>query len=342
MVLLRSSPLCLVAAFAFAHGKPPRKPRVQAARDARRRPRRHGRRGPRRRHGTGAPSPAPTANPDAGRRLEAKTLDGGTRVFSFGEVEVEGRLRSPQIVYFLRRVRAEFAAGDLGHRAFMGELSDTRHTPSFHGGDRHRHGYRCRQSARVLRVAAVWGTTVVVDEEPDERRVVRCSVTSPSAAIPIPFDLDMSSAPVRAAAGGWEVDARASLAGMLKLRGRDEDPVAFGQSGAPIPIVPGDLRSPAVRAVRHLLPVHDAPRRPSTSAWAPGAPRRARALLERRAARGRPRAPARAHDAASHRQAARAHQPGRVRGALRSQARHRSKSRRRPRPRRRQGRRIAA
>ncbi len=75
-------------------------------------------------------APQPTANPDAGV-LEAKTLDGGTRVFKFGEVEIEGRLRSPQIVYFLRRVRAEFAAGDLGHRSFMGELSDTRHTPNF-------------------------------------------------------------------------------------------------------------------------------------------------------------------------------------------------------------------
>ena len=70
------------------------------------------------------------ANPDAGV-LEAKTLDGGTRVFRFGEMEVEGRLRSPQIVDFLRRVRAEFAAGDLGHRSFMGELSETRKTNAF-------------------------------------------------------------------------------------------------------------------------------------------------------------------------------------------------------------------
>jgi hypothetical protein len=70
------------------------------------------------------------ANPDAGV-LMAKTLDGGTRVFRFGELDVEGRLRSPQIVYFLRRVRAEFAAGDLGHRSFMGELSETRKSSAF-------------------------------------------------------------------------------------------------------------------------------------------------------------------------------------------------------------------
>jgi len=79
--------------------------------------------------GTG-PVETVKANVEAGV-LEAKTLDGGTRVFRFGEMEVEGRLRSPQIVYFLRRVRAEFAAGDLGHRSFMGELSETRKTSAF-------------------------------------------------------------------------------------------------------------------------------------------------------------------------------------------------------------------
>lgn len=77
----------------------------------------------------------PTAtSKDAGKGgepVESKTLDGGQRVFRFGEVEVEGRLKSPQIVYFLRRVRAEFAAGDLGHRSFMREMSETKNEPSF-------------------------------------------------------------------------------------------------------------------------------------------------------------------------------------------------------------------
>jgi hypothetical protein len=66
-----------------------------------------------------------------GAVVEQKTLDGGGKVFRFGEIEIEGRLKSPQLVYFLRRVRAEFAAGDLGHRTFMKELSDTRTDPSF-------------------------------------------------------------------------------------------------------------------------------------------------------------------------------------------------------------------
>lgn len=76
----------------------------------------------------------PSSSKDAGKggeAVEAKTLDGGQRVFRFGEVEVEGRLKSPQIVYFLRRVRAEFAAGDLGHRTFMRELSETKNEPAF-------------------------------------------------------------------------------------------------------------------------------------------------------------------------------------------------------------------
>jgi hypothetical protein len=71
---------------------------------------------------------------DAGKSAavaDQKSLDGGQRVFRFGEVEVEGRLKSPQIVYFLRRVRAEFAAGDLGHRSFMTELGETKNEPSF-------------------------------------------------------------------------------------------------------------------------------------------------------------------------------------------------------------------
>jgi hypothetical protein len=54
----------------------------------------------------------------------------GEKSYKFGEVEVEGRLKAPQILYFLRRVRAEFRAGLLGHRSFLPELSDTRRSPA--------------------------------------------------------------------------------------------------------------------------------------------------------------------------------------------------------------------
>jgi hypothetical protein len=79
-----------------------------------------------------APSVAPTATWDAGSVVEAKTVgDGGTHVFKFSELDIEGRLKSPQLVYFLRRVRAEFSAGELGHRSFMREMSETRKEGSF-------------------------------------------------------------------------------------------------------------------------------------------------------------------------------------------------------------------
>jgi hypothetical protein len=63
--------------------------------------------------------------------VEVEEGDEGVKTYKFGPVEVEGRLKSPQILYFLRRVRAEFEAGLLGHRSFMRELSDTRRHPSF-------------------------------------------------------------------------------------------------------------------------------------------------------------------------------------------------------------------
>jgi hypothetical protein len=79
---------------------------------------------------TSAAETSPAGAGDAGV-VEARTLDGGTHVFKFSELDIEGRLKSPQLVYFLRRVRAEFAAGDLGHRSFMREMSETRKEPSF-------------------------------------------------------------------------------------------------------------------------------------------------------------------------------------------------------------------
>ncbi len=62
--------------------------------------------------------------------VEESAKDKGVKTYKFSAVEVEGRLKSPQIVYFLRRVRAEFEAGALGHRSFMPELSDTRRSPA--------------------------------------------------------------------------------------------------------------------------------------------------------------------------------------------------------------------
>ena len=74
--------------------------------------------------GTGATKATPDANASAVQ--ETKENKEGVKTYKFGTIEVEGRLKSPQIIYFMRRVRAEFDAGLLGHRSFMRELSDTR------------------------------------------------------------------------------------------------------------------------------------------------------------------------------------------------------------------------
>lgn len=91
--------------------------------------------------------------------------------------------------------------------------------------------------SHVLRVAAVWGTTIL-----DVRLLARGqsytlgNPDDPNAQIP--DGAPVSQMPLRAVAGGWEVDARGVIAGVMKLRGRDEDPVAM--QAAPIPVVPGD------------------------------------------------------------------------------------------------------
>jgi len=79
--------------------------------------------------GTSATKAAPNAS-SAAAVQETKESKEGVKTYKFGTIEVEGRLKSPQIIYFLRRVRAEFDAGLLGHRSFMRELSDTRNNPS--------------------------------------------------------------------------------------------------------------------------------------------------------------------------------------------------------------------
>ena len=79
--------------------------------------------------GTTTTKAAPNAS-GAAAVQETKETKEGVKTYKFGTIEVEGRLKSPQIIYFLRRVRAEFDAGLLGHRSFMRELSDTRNNPS--------------------------------------------------------------------------------------------------------------------------------------------------------------------------------------------------------------------
>lgn len=92
---------------------------------------------------------------------------------------------------------------------------------------------------RALRVAAVWGTSVLALETL-ERGASFILGDGDDAVLPIPDGLDMSTTPIRAAASGWELDARGAIGGLLTLRGRGEDPVAISRAGAPVPVMPGD------------------------------------------------------------------------------------------------------
>jgi hypothetical protein len=91
----------------------------------------------------------------------------------------------------------------------------------------------------ALRVAAVWGTTVV------ELRTLRRGQSfeiddAGLGAIAMPDGVEMAKVPLFFARGGWELDARGASAGTLQIRGREESPAALAAAGAPIAIVPGD------------------------------------------------------------------------------------------------------
>ena len=80
-----------------------------------------------------ASAPTPPDEPEvraAGR--EQVDAESGTMVktYRFGEFDISGRLRTPQLLYFLNRVRAEFERSNLDDRSFMQELVDSSRDPS--------------------------------------------------------------------------------------------------------------------------------------------------------------------------------------------------------------------
>lgn len=59
-----------------------------------------------------------------------KEGDTSVKVMRFSGLDLEGRLKSPQLLYFVNRVRAEFERPKLPHRSFMPELDrSTRRDP---------------------------------------------------------------------------------------------------------------------------------------------------------------------------------------------------------------------
>ena len=79
------------------------------------------------------------AAPDRGRAIRSDVVssreveEGGSKVkvMEFSGLDVSGRLKSPQILYFLNRMRAEFDRPRLDHRSFMPELVGSAKEKSF-------------------------------------------------------------------------------------------------------------------------------------------------------------------------------------------------------------------
>lgn len=83
---------------------------------------------------------ADTADPDAPETSASDTgatsreiVEGGSKVkvIQFSGFDVDGRLKSPQLLYFLNRMRAEFDRPRLPHRSFVPELERSTKTDGF-------------------------------------------------------------------------------------------------------------------------------------------------------------------------------------------------------------------
>jgi hypothetical protein len=69
--------------------------------------------------------PAPRAGDDDGATTTSKTSDGKTiktKTYTFGAMDVEGKLKTPQLLYFLNRVKLELDMSAPDKRSFMKEL----------------------------------------------------------------------------------------------------------------------------------------------------------------------------------------------------------------------------
>lgn len=96
------------------------------------------------------------------------------------------------------------------------------------------------QAPNALRVAIVWGTSVVALKTLSRGQSFYLG-DGKDCVLPVPDGVEMSQAPIRANAGGWELDARGCVGGLLTLRGRQEDPAAIARTSAAVPIMPGDF-----------------------------------------------------------------------------------------------------
>ena len=77
---------------------------------------------------TATASPAAAATPGASSAPEAAASaprPGKPRVYTFGGLDLEGKLRTPQLLYFRSRMRQELDTSSPARRSFMKELEAT-------------------------------------------------------------------------------------------------------------------------------------------------------------------------------------------------------------------------
>jgi len=89
--------------------------------------------------------------------------------------------------------------------------------------------------ARSLRVAAIWGETVLGST------ILHPGDTFSWSALGVAPPEHLPNQPVSGGVGGWELDPRGALKGFLRMRGRDEDVVEIARIGAPVALMPGDV-----------------------------------------------------------------------------------------------------
>jgi hypothetical protein len=77
-------------------------------------------------HTAAAPSAGAAPDADVQASDDVRT-EGDTQVkmMEFGGLDIEGQLKTPQMLYFLNRLRAEFGHPRLPHRSFMPELEQS-------------------------------------------------------------------------------------------------------------------------------------------------------------------------------------------------------------------------
>jgi len=89
--------------------------------------------------------------------------------------------------------------------------------------------------ARSLRVAAIWGETVLGST------VLRPGDVFTWASIGVSPPEHVPNDPVHGNAGAWELNPAGAIKGYLRMRGRDEDVAEIARIGAPVALMPGDV-----------------------------------------------------------------------------------------------------